>query len=64
MTGAAAGQKGPVSSQRILVTGASGFIGGLLARRLLADGFAVRCLPPGDVQVVLNGDGHVRLLPR
>lgn len=44
MTGAAAGQKGPVSSQRILVTGASGFIGGLLARRLLADGFAVRCL--------------------
>jgi uncharacterized protein YbjT (DUF2867 family) len=30
--------------KRILVTGATGFIGGLLARRLLEDGFEVRCL--------------------
>ena len=29
---------------RVLVTGATGFIGGLLARRLLDDGFEVRCL--------------------
>ena len=29
---------------RVLVTGATGFIGGLLARRLLEDGFEVRCL--------------------
>jgi uncharacterized protein YbjT (DUF2867 family) len=30
--------------ERILVTGATGFVGGLLARRLLEDGFEVRCL--------------------
>ena len=30
--------------ERVLVTGATGFIGGLLARRLLEDGFEVRCL--------------------
>ena len=33
-----------MTAKRILVTGATGFIGGLLARRLLADGFEVRCL--------------------
>ncbi|HEX2301535.1 MAG TPA: NAD(P)H-binding protein, partial [Pseudonocardiaceae bacterium] len=29
---------------RCLVTGATGYIGGRLAPRLLADGFEVRCL--------------------
>jgi uncharacterized protein YbjT (DUF2867 family) len=33
-----------MTADRILVTGATGFIGGLLARRLLADGYEVRCL--------------------
>ena len=32
------------SGRRVLVTGATGFIGGLLARRLVEDGFEVRCL--------------------
>ena len=34
----------PGDRGRVLVTGATGFIGGLLARRLLEDGFEVRCL--------------------
>ena len=33
-----------MDARRILVTGATGFVGGLLARRLLDDGFEVRCL--------------------
>jgi uncharacterized protein YbjT (DUF2867 family) len=33
-----------MSSNRILVTGATGFIGGQLARRMLDDGYPVRCL--------------------
>ena len=36
------GKMSAMSSMR--VTGATGFIGGLLARRLLADGYEVRCL--------------------
>jgi uncharacterized protein YbjT (DUF2867 family) len=31
-------------SRRVLVTGATGFIGGMLAGRLAADGCHVRCL--------------------
>ncbi len=33
-----------MAPRTVLVTGASGFVGRLLARRLLDDGFAVRCL--------------------
>ncbi len=45
---------------RILVTGATGFIGGLLARRLVEDGFEVRCLvrdPEADAARELAGLG-------
>ncbi|MHC5064457.1 MAG: SDR family oxidoreductase [Planctomycetota bacterium] len=35
---------GPLSEDRILVTGASGYIGGRLVPRLLAAGYRVRCL--------------------
>lgn len=33
-----------MSESRVLVTGATGFIGGLLVHRLLTDGYQVRCL--------------------
>src|SRR4051794_41791589 len=33
-----------MEGERIVVTGATGFIGRRLARRLVEDGFAVRCL--------------------
>lgn len=35
---------GPVGTRRILVLGASGYVGGRLVPRLLADGHVVRCL--------------------
>ncbi len=46
MTGAGAGTSGDSApgAGRCLVTGASGFIGGHLARRLTRDGYGVRCL--------------------
>jgi nucleoside-diphosphate-sugar epimerase len=50
----AAGQRGDASSARAgrcLITGASGFIGGRLAVRLVRDGWQVRCLvrPTSDI---------------
>jgi uncharacterized protein YbjT (DUF2867 family) len=46
--------------RRILVTGATGFIGRPLARRLLDDGFEVRCLvrdPRGEAAAALEAAG-------
>lgn len=46
--------------RRVLITGATGFIGGLLARRLLADGYEVRCLvrdADSDPAAELEADG-------
>ena len=43
MSARGAGQSERVTRERILVTGATGFIGRRLVRRLLADGFEVRC---------------------
>jgi uncharacterized protein YbjT (DUF2867 family) len=36
--------KGPTMAQRVLIAGATGFVGRVLARRLLDDGYRVRCL--------------------
>ena len=44
MSAADGGKTGPVSRNPILVSGATGFIGRLLAERLLEDGYRVRCL--------------------
>jgi uncharacterized protein YbjT (DUF2867 family) len=44
----------------VLVTGATGFVGGLLSRRLLADGFRVRCLtrdPESEYAQALEREG-------
>ena len=44
----------------ILVTGATGFVGSRLSRRLLDDGFDVRCLtrdPDAEVARALERDG-------
>ncbi len=53
MTGDAGqrGEVGPAQAGRCLITGASGFIGGRLAVRLVGDGWRVRCLvrPTSDI---------------
>jgi len=39
----------------VLITGATGFIGSLLARRLLADGYTVRCMVRRNTADIPNG---------
>jgi uncharacterized protein YbjT (DUF2867 family) len=49
-----------MTQPKILVTGATGFVGRLLARRLLEDGYAVRCLvrdPDSDLARALQAAG-------
>ncbi len=42
-------------SSKVLITGAAGFIGRLLTRRLLADGYPVRCLVRNDTVTPATG---------
>lgn len=48
------------ADRKILVTGATGFIGRLLTRRLLADGRAVRCMARRDAANIPDGAETVR----
>jgi nucleoside-diphosphate-sugar epimerase len=51
-------------SGRVLVTGATGFIGGMLADRLAAEGYQVRCLRRSKTSRVEQGglsDAHPAL---
>jgi uncharacterized protein YbjT (DUF2867 family) len=45
---------------RVLITGAAGFIGRLLTRRVLADGYPVRCLVRGETPTLTAGTETIR----
>ena len=48
------------SDGTILITGATGFIGRLLTRRLLADGYTLRCMVRGDTAGIPDGAESAR----